>query len=104
MYIDLIVFVILIILVIYFFRRFSSFVYLVCSIDLLFRLLHFLGDNLKVPELKSLIDKFIPSDVVGMISNYFGTGGILYTILLWAMFILYCILLFYIVRILIKRK
>ena len=104
MYIDLIVFVILIILVIYFFRRFSSFVYLVCSIDLLFRLLHFLGDNLKVPELKALIDKFIPSDVVGMISNYFGTGGILYTILLWAMFILYCILLFYIVRILVKRK
>lgn len=104
MYIDLIVFVILIILVIYFFRRFSSFVYLVCSIDLLFRLLHFLGDNLKVPELKTLIDKFIPSDVVGMISNYFGTGGVLYTILLWAMFILYCILLFYIVRILIKRK
>ena len=104
MYIDLIVFVILIILVIYFFRRYSSFVYLVCSIDLLFRLLHFLGDNLKVPELKTLIDKFIPSDVVGMISNYFGTGGILYYIILWAMFILYCILLFYIVRILIKRK
>ncbi len=104
MYIDLIVFVILIILVIYFFRRFSSFVYLVCSVDLLFRLLHFLGDNLKVPELQSLIDKYIPTDVVGMISNYFGTSGILYYIILWAMFILYCILLFYIIRILIKRK
>ena len=104
MYIDLIVFVILIILVIYFFRRFSSFVYLVCSIDLLFRLLHFLGDNLHVPELQSLIDKYIPTDVVGMISNYFGTNGILYTIILWAMFILYCILLFYIVRILFRRK
>ena len=104
MYIDLIVFVILIILVVYFFRRFSSFVYLVCSIDLLFRLLHFLGDNLGISDVNALIDKYIPTDVVGMISNYFGTSGILYTIILWAMFILYCILLFYIVRILFRRK
>lgn len=104
MYIDLIVFVILIILVIYFFRRFSSFVYLVCAIDLLFRLLHFLGDNLGVPELDTLIDKYVPTNVVGMISNYFGTTGIIYTIILWAMFILYCILVFYIIRILFRRK
>lgn len=104
MYIDLIVFVILIILVIYFFRRFSSFVYLVCAVDILFRLLHFLGDNLKLEDVNALIDKYIPTDVIGMISNYFGTNGILYTIILWAMFILYCILLFYIVRILFRRK
>lgn len=104
MYIDLIVFVVLIILVIYFFRRFSSFVYLVCAVDILFRLLHFLGDNLKLEDVNALIDKYIPTDVVGMISNYFGTSGILYTIILWAMFILYCILLFYIVRILFRRK
>ena len=104
MYIDLIVFVILIILVIYFFRRFSSFVYLVCAVDILFRLLHFLGDNLKLEDVNALIDKYIPTDVVGMISNSFGTNGILYTIILWAMFVLYCILLFYIVRILFRRK
>jgi len=104
MYIDLIVFVILIILVIYFFRRFSSFVYLVCAVDILFRLLHFLGDNLKLEDVNALIDKYIPTDVVGMISNYFGTSGILYTIILWAMFILYCILLFFIFKILFRRK
>lgn len=104
MYIDLIVFVLLIILVVYFFKRFSSFVYLVCAIDLVFRLLHFLGDNLGVPELEALISKYVPTDVVGMISNYFGTSGILYSIILWAMFILYCILTFYIIRILFRRK
>lgn len=104
MYVDLIVLIILIIAVIYFFRRFSSFVYLMCSMDILYRLLHFISNNVKVPELSALIDKYVPSSVVDLLSNYVGTEGILYTIVLWAMFILYCIFLFYVVRILVKRK
>lgn len=104
MYIDLILFIILVVAVIFFFRRFSSFVYLVCAIDILYRLLHFLGDNLGVSELTSLINKYVPGSVVEMVSNYIGTSGILYIILIWAMFVLYAILLFYIIRILVKRK
>ena len=104
MYVDLIVLVLLIILVIYFFRRFSSFVYLICSMDILYRLLHFISDNTKVPELTALINKYIPSSVVNLISNYVGAEGIIYTIVIWVMFILYCIFLFYIIRILVKRK
>lgn len=104
MYIDLIVFVILVIAVVFFFRRFSSFVYLVCGIDILYRLLHFLGDNLGVPEISSLVNKYVPLSVVDMVGKYVGTSGIIYVILSWIMFILYCILLFYIVRILVKRK
>ena len=104
MYIDLILFVLLVIAVVFFFKRFSSFVYLVCAVDILFRLLHFIADNVKVAELTSLINKYIPSSVAGMIGNYVGTTGLIYTIVVWAMFVLYCILLFYIVRILFKRK
>ena len=51
MYIDLIVFIILVAAVIFFFRRFSSFVYLVCALDIFFRLLHFLADHMGVAEL-----------------------------------------------------
>lgn len=104
MYIDLIVLVVLIIAVIYFFRSFSSFVYLMCSIDIIYRLLHFISSNVKVPELSALINKYIPNSVVDSLSNYVGTEGLLYTIVLWAMFILYCIFLFYVVRILVRRK
>lgn len=104
MYIDLILFIILIVAVVFFFRRFSSFVYLVCAIDILFRLLHFLADNMGVEELTSLINKYIPGSVANMIGNYVGTTGLIYTIVLWLMFGLYCILLFYIIRILVKRK
>lgn len=104
MYIDLILFIILIVAVIFFFRRFSSFVYLVCAVDILFRLLHFIADNVKVAELASIINKYVPVSVVGMIGRYIGTSGLIYLILSWVMFVLYCILLFYIVRILVKRK
>ena len=103
MYIDLVVFIILIAAVILFFRRFSSFVYLICAIDILYRLLHFLADNLGVSELTALINKYVPGSVANMIGNYVGEG-LIYTIVLWIMFGLYCILLFYIVRILVKRK
>lgn len=104
MYIDLIVFIILIVAVIFFFRRFSSFVYLVCAVDILFRLLHFLADHMGVAEVSSLINKYVPGSVAGMIGNYIGASGLIYTIILWIMFGLYCILLFYIIRILVKRK
>lgn len=104
MYIDLILFIVLVIAVVFFFRRFSSFVYLVCAVDILFRLLHFIADNVKVAELTSLINKYIPGSVPSMIGNYVGTTGIIYTVVIWLMFALYCILLFYIIRILVKRK
>ena len=104
MYIDLIVFIILIAAVIFFFKRFSSFIYLVCSVDIFFRLLHFLADNLPIPELKSLIGKYVPGSVADMIGKYVGTSGIIYTIVIWIMFAIYCVLLFYMVRILVKRK
>ena len=103
MYIDLIVFVLIIIAVVAFYRSFSSFVYLVISLDILYRLLHFIADNVKIPELTSLIDKYVPKDIVSMISNYIGTKGIFYTILMWAMFALYCIFLSYLIKNLVKR-
>ena len=104
MYIDLVLLIVIILAVIFFFRRFSSFVYLVCSLDILYRLLHFISDNTGVDELSTLIDKYIPTSVPSMIGNYIGTDNVFYTLVLWCMFILYCFLLFYIIRILSKRR
>ena len=92
MYVDLILLLAIVLAVFFFFKRFSSFIYLICSLDILYRLLHFLADNLKVPELSTLIRKYV------------GTNSIIYTIVLWCMFFAYCALLFYIIRILAKRK
>lgn len=104
MLINLIIFIIVVLLIVFFFRRFSSFVYAVCSLDILYRLLHFIANNIHVKDLSNIINKYIPESVVSMISKYTGTGGVLYTIVLWFMFCMYACLLFYIVRILVKRK
>ena len=70
MYIDIILLVLLIIGVIFFFRSFSSFIYLISSLDILYRLLHFIANNVKVPELTALIKKYVPTDMVGLLSKY----------------------------------
>jgi len=104
MYIDLIVLIIIIAVIVFIFRRFSSFVYAVCALDILFRLFHFIADNVHVKELSNLINKFIPGSVLSMIGKYTGTHGLIYLLFMWFMFLMYAILLFYIIRILVKRK
>ena len=104
MYIDLLFIIILVVAVLFYFRRFSSFIYLMCSIDILYRLLHFIADNIPVPELSNLINKYVPTSLLGMFGNYIGTENIVFTIIKWAIFVLYSILLFYIVRIIVRRK
>ena len=104
MLINVIIFVIVVGIIVFIFRRFSSFVYAICGLDILYRLLHFLGDNLHIREVSNIINKYIPESVVSMVGKFTGTTGILYFILIWFMFIMYAFLLFYIIRILVKRK
>ena len=103
MYIDLIIFILLVIFVIAFFRDFMYVVYLVVSVDMLFRLLHFIANNVDVEELTVLIYKYIPSSVPNLISKYTG-DNIFSTIFLWIIFGLYCVFLVRIIRDLIKKK
>ena len=90
MYIDLVVVIILLLLVLFFFRRFSSFVYAVAIIDIFFRIVTFLKDNVPVPELKVLIEKY--------------SSGIFYTILMWIFVFIYMCFLFYVTRTFIHKK
>ena len=104
MYIDLVLLIVIILAVIFFFRRFSSFVYLVCSLDILYRLLHFIANNVPIEDLSAIIRKYVPTDMVSLIAKYIGTGNIFYTIVCWMMFAIYCVFLFYTVRILVKKN
>lgn len=102
MYIDLIVIVIILLIVIFCFRRFSSFVYSYAIIDIFLRLLHFIEVNVPVKELQVLIGKYFPNSIEAVICNY--TSGIIETILLWINAIMYAIFLTYIVKIFIHKK
>ena len=104
MYIDLIIFVLLIIAVIAFFKDFQSVIYLIVAVDILYRLLHFIANNVNVEELTVLIYKYIPSSVPNMIGNYVGLSNTFYTIITWVMFLIYAIFLGFTIRAIVKRK
>ena len=101
MYVDVIIVLILLAVVIFLFRRFSSFVYAVAIIDIFLRILTFIRDN-SVPELKSLIGKYFPESIAAIICNYY--SGILYTILILIYVIIFAIFLGYITKYFIKKR
>ncbi len=101
MYVDVIIVLILLAVVIFLFRKFSSFVYAVAIIDIFLRILTFIRDN-SVPELKSLIGKYFPESIAAIIGNY--SSGIFYTILMWIYVIIFAIFLGYITKYFIKKR
>lgn len=102
MYIDLIIFSILLLLVIMFFRRFSSFVFFIAIFDMTLRILTFIKNNLGLPDVASLIDKYIPESTIAIIHKY--TNGVVSTILDWIFVILMIIFLSYTIKIFINKK
>ncbi len=102
MYIDLVVLVVLILIVIMYFRRFSSFVYFVAIVDIFLRILTFIKNNIGLPDLAAVIDKYLPESVLAIVGNY--TDGIIYTIIAWAFIVIMSIFLFYNTKFFIKKK
>ena len=99
--VDAIIFVVLLVIVICFFRRFSNVVFFVAIFDIFLRILTFLKYN-TVKEIKTFIAKYFPENIPSIIAKY--AKGDLYTILVWVYVIIMIIFLFYIIKIFIKRK
>ena len=99
MYIDLIIVELLLLLVIFVFRKFSSFVYAIAIIDIFLRIMCYL--KVKVP-LKEL-GKIFPENIPHILSKY--TNDIVYDILEWAyVFIMVCFLVYIITYFIHKKK
>ena len=101
MYVDLIVVLILLGIVIFLFRKFSSFIYAVAIMDIFLRIMTFIRDN-SVPELKSLIGKYFPESIPSIIARY--SDGIFYTILIWVYVCIFTVFLVYITKYFIKKR
>ena len=102
MYIDLIIVVVLLGLVIFFFRKFDSFVYSVAIIDILLRILTFLKDNLPLPDVAALINKYIPESIPSLIGKY--TNSSLKIFLVWVYVVIMIIFEVYIIKYFWKKK
>lgn len=99
---DLVIFIVLLAVVIFFFKRFSSFIYFVAIVDIFLRILTFIKLNVNVPELYALINNYIPENIPAIIDKY--TNGIVYTVIVWIYVIIFCIFLFYVTRTFFRKK
>ena len=97
--IDLIIIVILLILVAFVFRKFSSFIYSIVIIDLFFRIVDYIVD--KLPGMTE-IDNFLPDSIPTILAKY--TNGTLYDILEWIYVGVYAVFLGYIIVYFLKKR
>ena len=102
MSIDVIVLLILLVAVIFFFKRFSSVVYFIAIVDMLLRILTFVKNNIGLPDVKALIDHYIPESLPAIIARY--TNGVVYTLIMWGYVIIFAIFLVYTIKIFWHRK
>ena len=98
----LILLVVAIIIVGLFFKDFKSVVYFLGIIDITFRLFHKLIELIKISALIEFVTKYIPSSLEAVINHY--STGILNTILIWILFLLYIYFLIYLIKYWVKKK
>ena len=104
MYIDLVALIIGVILVIMFFKRFSSFVFFIAIVDIALRILAFIKNNIGLGDVSKLIGKYLPESVFDIIDRYAGKIPSLCIVLKWVFVGLMGFFLYYIIRIFIKKK
>ena len=97
---DLMIFLIFVVLIVIVFKDTKSLIYFVGMADVFMRLVHFIKDQVNVAEFSALINRYIPTSIMGIVGNY--ASGIFYTILAWFYIIIMCWFLGYLIKYLIK--
>lgn len=99
---DVVLLIILIVAGICYFRRLDSSVYFIASVDIFFRILTFIKNNLGVEEISKFISRYFPESIPGVITKY--TDGVLSDVLMWVYVAMFAVFLFYTVKILWKKR
>lgn len=102
MYIDIAVFILIVLAIIMYFKNFSSFVFSIAILDILLRILNFIKLNVGLPDLKKLLDRYFPDSVFGIIDKY--TKGDINIILKWLFVIIMIFFLYYVIKTWLKKK
>ncbi len=99
---ELIIILILIGIVIFVYKDYHFIVYLLGTLEIFFRLIHYIGDNIKFININSFINKYIPTSLFDVVSKY--TSGIVETIASWLLVFAFILLLIYLIKYLFKIK
>lgn len=93
---DLIILVVMIGLVIFFYKKFRNVIYFLGIVEIFFRIIHVVGDMLGFEALNGSINKFVPESILSIFAKY--SSGLLYTIIVWIFVILFCIFEYYLIK------
>ncbi len=97
---DLMIFLIFVVVIVIVFKDTKSLIYFVGIADIFMRLVHFIKDQVNVEEFSALINRYIPTSIMGIVGNY--AEGIFYTILAWFYIVVISWFLGYLIKYLIK--
>lgn len=98
---DLIILLALIVIIAFFFRDYKNVVYFLGIVEIFFRIIHFIGDHLKISELNKFINDYIPQSLFTMLGKY--SNGLLYEILIWLLLAIFISLEVYLIKYFFKR-
>ena len=98
---DLIIILVLIAIICFFFRDYKHAVYFIGIIEILFRVIHFIGDHLGVKDVNKVINEYVPDSLFSVLAHY--SSGLLYEILMWLLVAMFISLEVYLVRYFFKR-
>lgn len=99
---DLIIFIILIMVVVFYFKDFKSVVYFLGITEIFFRLVHIIKSKIAMVELTKIVNTYIPTSLSSILAKY--ANGLLYDVMIWGLIALFVCFEFYLIKFWIKKK
>ena len=99
---DLIIFIVLCGIVIFFFKKFSSFIYFIAFTDIFLRIVTFIKTEALKGDLYRVIDNYFPENIPAIIDVY--ADGLLLTVFIWMYVVAFIIFESYIIRTFFHKK
>lgn len=99
---DLVILFLVIGVVVVLYQDVKFVVYLLGILEIFFRIVHYLGDNISFINLNSFVNRYIPSSMFSVAGKY--TSGIVYDIVSWFLVIGFIAFLYYLVEYFFRKK
>jgi len=99
---DLVILIVLIVIVVCAYKDIKFVTYLLGILEIFFRIMHYLGDNLPIIRINPVVDVYFPTSLFSVINKY--TSGIINDLLSWILVICFIIFLSYLVKYFFKKK
>lgn len=99
---DLVILLLFIVIVIFLYKDVKFVVYLLAILEIFFRLMHYLGDNLPFININPFVNKYIPVSMLSVVEKY--TNGVVCDLVSWIVIIGFIAFLFYITEYFFRKK